>query len=386
MPRTNEMLETIQKSIKNFVENELLLLEEKEHLTPESHFPKSILKQVWKRSAELGFYGVNLPVELGGKGLSFTDLCVLKEDLAYSKSVLSSHVLGDLGGPLRVGHIFQFATKEQKELFFLPVIRGEKASCFAMTEKDVGSDATRIQTRAVKQGDHYILNGRKHYITAAPFADFAIVMAVTDPKKGPKGITAFLVDADTPGYRVEETDLPMSGQRIEGDIVFTDCKIPAGWVLGKEGAGFTIAMSRININRLLHCPTMIGLAQKLTDLSIEFAKSRMTSNGPIAKFQAIQHMLSDMATGLHACRSMTLSTAKMADRNEDIRKEAAMCKLMVAETAFNIADKAVQIHGAAGLTKGHPVEWGFRMLRMFRIFTGTSEIQKNTIAKAILNN
>lgn len=384
MPKFNENLEVIRKTIQDFIENELLPLEEKENLTPESPYPKSILKQVWKRSSELGLYGIHLPIELGGKGISLSELCVLKEDLAYSKSVLSSHVLGDMGGPLRVGQIFQYATEEQKEKFFLPVIRGEKASCFAMTEKDVGSDATRIQTRAIRDGGHYILNGRKHFITASPFADFAIVMAVTDPEKGPAGITAFLVDAETPGYRVEETAVPMSGQRVEGDIVLTDCRVPASWIVGEEGAGFLIGMGRINVNRLLHCPTMIGLAQKMTDLTVDFAKSRVTSKGPIAGFQAIQHMLADMATDLHACRSMTMVTAEMADRNEDIRKEAAMCKLKVAETCFNIADKALQIHGAAGLTKGHPVEWGFRMLRMFRIFTGTSEIQKNTIARVLL--
>jgi alkylation response protein AidB-like acyl-CoA dehydrogenase len=378
-----ELME-IRKRIQKYVQDELIPLEKKESLTPETHFAKPLLQSVWKRSRELGFYGIHLPKELGGKNLSLVNLCILKEDLAQSDSVLFAHVLGEMGGPLRVGHIFQFATPEQKETFFLPVIKGEKACCFALTEENAGSDATRIKTRAVKKGDDYILNGRKHYITASPFADFAIVMAVTDPDKGVQGITAFLVDADTPGYKVEEGDVPMSGQHIEGDVVLSDCKVPAGNILGEKGQGFQLGMSRININRLLHCPTMIGMAQRLVNQSVRHAANREQFGGPIGRFQAIQHMLADMATGLYACRSMTFATAEKADRGDDIRMEAAMCKLMVSETAFAIADKAVQIHGAAGLTKGNPVEWSFRALRMFRILTGTSEIQKNTIARVLM--
>jgi alkylation response protein AidB-like acyl-CoA dehydrogenase len=374
----------IRANIKKYVQDELIPLEKRENLTPETRFPKSLLQSIWKRSRELGFYGIHLPEDLGGKNLSLVELCLLKEDLALTDSVLFLHVLGEMGGPLRVGHIFQFATPEQKEAFFLPVIRGEKACCFALTEKNAGSDATRIETRAVKKGDDYILNGRKHYITASPFADFAIVMAVTDPDQGAQGITAFLVDADTPGYQIEEVDIPMSGQHIEGDIVLTDCKVPAVNILGQEGQGFLLGMGRINVNRLLHCPTMVGMAQKLINLSVKYAQTREQFGGPIAQFQAIQHMLADMATDIYACRSMTLATAAKADRGEDIRMEAAMCKLMVSETAFKVADKAVQIHGATGLTKGHPVEWSFRVLRMFRILTGTSEIQKNTIARVLM--
>ena len=379
----NELMD-IRKKIKNYIQDELIPLEKKENLTPETRFPKTLLQSIWKRSRELGFYGIHLPENLGGKNLSLVDLCLLKEDLAQTDSVLFLHVLGEMGGPLRVGHIFQYATPEQKETFFLPVIRGEKACCFALTEENAGSDARRIETRAVKNGEDYILNGRKHYITASPFADFAIVMAVTDPEKGTQGITAFLVDADTPGYKIEEVDIPMSGQHIEGDIVLNDCKVPARNILGEKGQGFLLGMGRININRLLHCPTIVGMAQKLVNLSVTYAKTREQFGGPIGRFQAIQHMLADMATGIYACRSMTLSAATKADRGEDIRMEAAMCKLMVSETAFQIADKAVQIHGATGLTQGHPVEWSFRALRMFRVLTGTSEIQRNTIAKTLM--
>lgn len=383
-PLENKSLAEIRQELNRFVQEELIPLERKEELTPETPFKKELLKSIWKRSAELGFYGIQLPLPLGGVGLNLADLCVLKEDLATTESVLFPHVLGDMGGPLRVGHIFDYATQQQQEEFFLPLIRGEKACCFALTERETGSDVARIQTRAEKDGDTYILNGRKHYITASPFADFAILMAVTDPEAGAKGITAFLVSSDSPGYTVEENDIPMSGQHIEGDIVLKDCRVQASHVLGKVGHGFQLGMGRINVNRLLHCPTMVGMAQRLLNLSLAHAGSRQQFGGPIGRFQAIQHMLADMAAGIFACRSMTLEAARKADNGEEIRSEAAMCKLMASETAFRIADSAVQIHGAAGLTKGHPVEWAFRFLRMFRILTGTSEIQRNTIARLLL--
>lgn len=379
-----EKFDKIRKDLKNFIETQIIPLEKEHGLTFESRFDKSLLKSVWKQSRKAGFYGIYLAEELGGANLSLVELCILKEDLATTDSVLFPHVLGEMGGPLRVGHIFQFATDHQKEKYFMPVVQGEKSCCFALTEREAGSDALGIKTEAKKMGDHYILNGKKHYITASTFADFAIVMAVTDPEKGAKGVTAFLVDANASGYTLVEKDIPMSGQHIEGDIHLNDCKVPVENVLGEEGSGFWIGMGRINVNRLLHCPTMIGMAQRAFDLSVSYAKSRKQFGRPIGEFQAIQHMLADMAAQIYALRSMTLNAAAKADQGEDIRMEAAMCKLMVSETAFKIADKAVQIHGAVGVTKGHPVEWIFRMLRMFRILTGTSEIQKNTIAKGLM--
>jgi alkylation response protein AidB-like acyl-CoA dehydrogenase len=183
---------------------------------------------------------------------------------------------------------------------------------------------------------------------------------------------------------VVESDVPISGQHIEGDILLDNCRVPKTHVMGKECRGFELGMGRINVNRLLHCPTMIGMAQRLLNLSIQHAKTRIQFGVPIAEFQAIQHMLADMGTAITAARSMTLLTAAKADKGEDIRTEAAMCKLFASESAFAVADKAVQIHGADGVTKGHPVEWGFRALRLFRIATGTSEIQKNTIARQLL--
>ena len=377
-------LAELQERLSAFVQDELLPLEEREGIQYGDLPSKDLLKTIWRRSRELGFYGVHLPEEYGGQALSLAELCRLKMMLARSGSILFLHVLGEMGGPLRVGEIMRFATPEQMETFFLPVIRGEQASCFALSEPKAGSDAVGIQTRAVRDGDDWILNGEKHYITAAPISDFAIALAVSDPEKGPGGVSAFLVETDREGCTLSEPVIPMSGGRYDCNIYFKDCRVPAANLLGQEGAGFLMAMDRINVNRLLHCPTMIGLAQNLLDLSIDYARKREQFGRPIGDFQAVQHMLADMAIGVYAGRAMILEAAGEADKGEDIRRQAAMCKVFCAETAFKVADLAVQVHGNVGLTQGHPAEVLFRTLRMYRIVVGTSEIQRNTIARTLL--
>jgi alkylation response protein AidB-like acyl-CoA dehydrogenase len=381
---TTPALTELRAGIKAYVSQELIPLERELGLGPEDAWPREILRSVWRRSGELGFYSASLPVALGGKGLSILEQCALKADLAASGAALAPHVLGDLGGPPRVGNMLKYATARQLERYFMPVIRGEKSTCFALTEPHSGSDAQSIKTTATRDGDDLIINGSKHYISGAPFADFAIVMCVTDASTSPPKITAVLVDLDLPGVTVSTDYLPMSGQHIDADIQFTDVRVPQENIFGEEGNGFKLGMSRINVNRLLHCPTMLGLATKVYQASLEYAGQRRQFGGPIARFQAIQHMLADMATSLWACESMIAQTAALADNGADIRMQAAACKLFVSERCFEVADKAVQIHGNVGVTRGHPVEQTFRKLRMFRIFTGTSEIQRNTIARVIL--
>ncbi|MGY0217151.1 acyl-CoA dehydrogenase family protein [Endozoicomonadaceae bacterium StTr2] len=375
--------EALRQKMHNFIYDELIPLEQEQGLTPETCFSRELLEKIWRRSYELGIYGCNLPIEFGGLGLSISQLCTLKEDATYSNAALYGCVLGENGGPMRIGYILGQATQEQLDEYFLPTGRGERAGCFALTEPQAGSDATRIQTSAVKDGDDYILNGHKRFITASRTADYAIVMAVTDAEKGTDGVTAFLVDAASDGYEITGDYLPMSGQHIDNDIHLTNVRVPARNILGGLGNGFKLGMGRININRLLQCPTMLGHAQFAFERAVDYANRREQFGGPIARFQAIQHMLADMQTSLYACRSMITATAAKADRGEDIRNEASMCKVFVGENAFQIADKAIQIHGSVGMTQGDPVEWVFRRLRMFRVLTGSSEVQRNTIAKGI---
>lgn len=382
---TNPVLIDTRAAVRRFIDEELRPLERELGLGTEDPWPREVLRKVWRRSSELGLYAACLPVELGGKGLNIAEQCALKADLAASGAVLAPHVLGDLGGPPRVGNMLKYATSDQLARYFQPVIRGEKSTCFALTEPHSGSDAQSIRTSAVVDGDELVINGQKHYISGAPFADFAIVMCVTDTTTSPPAITAVLVDLDLPGVTVSTEYVPMSGQHIDGDIRFENVRVPRANIFGGEGRGFKLGMSRINVNRLLHCPSMLGLATRAYQASVEYAGQRRQFGGPIARFQAIQHMLADMAAALWACESMIAQTAMLADAGADLRMKAAACKLFVSERCFEVADKAVQIHGNVGVTRGHPVEQTWRKLRMFRIFTGTSEIQRNTIAKAILD-
>ena len=374
----------LRAAVLRFVDDELRPIERELQLDSEAVWPRDVLRRVWRRSSELGFYTASLPVALGGKGLSIVETCALKADLAASGAALAPHVLGELGGPPRVGNMLRYATPAQIERYFKPVMRGETSTCFALTEPHSGSDAMSIRTSATEDGDSLVINGAKHYISGAPFADFAIVMCVTDSAATPPQITAVLVDLDLPGVTVEHEYVPMSGQHIDADIRFDNVRVPRENVFGGVGNGFKLGMSRINVNRLLHCPTMLGLAMSAYRASLDYARTRRQFGGPIARFQAIQHMLADMATALWACESMIAHTAMLADAGADPRMAAAACKLFVSERCFEVADKAVQIHGNVGVTRGHPVEQTFRKLRMFRILTGTSEIQRNTIAKAIL--
>lgn len=377
-PRLKELVERLR----TYLTDELIPYERDRGITAESKLDRATLEHVWKRSAELGFYGISLPPELGGQGLHFTELCALKEELTACGAALSHSVLGDMGGPLRVGAIVKYATEQQMRRYLMPVIRGERACCFSITEQDAGSDVRRMSTTATSDGDTYVLNGHKVFSSAAPFADFAIVVARMAGSE--EAYSAFLVDLDSPGCRVLEGDVPMSGQQMEGDLVFEDCRIPAANLLGEIGQGLRIGIGRITLNRLLHCPSLIGAARRAWDLSVAYSKSRVAFGQPLLALQAVQHKLADMASDLYAARSMVLATAARADRGENIAVEANMCKLFTSEACFRIADQAVQIHGKTGLTRGHEVEQIFRTLRMFRIVTGTTEIHKNAIAKALV--
>lgn len=373
-------------AIGHYIRDELLPFEREHGIGWEGQPGKELLKQVWGRSAELGFYGLMLPVEQGGAGFSAEQMCRVKAFVAGSGAVLAQHVLGELSGPPRVGYLFKVATAHQIERFLRPICEARLAVCFALTEEQAGSDAAAIQTRAVREGDHYMLSGRKRFISGAPYADVAIVLAVTDPAAGARGISAFFVDMHDPGMRVVCDYVAMHGQASHADLEMQDLRVPASSLIGAEGEGFKLGIGRINFNRLLHCATIIGFAELALRLSVQRARQRSQFGRPIGQFQAIAHMLANMATELQAARAMTLEAARQLDAGATLRMEASMCKLFVSEAAFRIADQAVQIHGGTGLVRGHPVEWLFRMLRMMRILTGTSEILRNTVAKELLES
>ncbi|WP_411110524.1 acyl-CoA dehydrogenase family protein [Streptomyces sp. c-19] len=375
-------LQDLVVRLRAYLADELIPYEREHGITAETKLDRTTLEHVWKRSAELGFYGISLPPELGGQGLSFYALCALKEELTASGAALSHSVLGDMGGPLRVGAIVKYATEEQRERYLMPVVRGERACCFSITEEDAGSDVRRMTTTATPDGDTYVLTGKKVFSSAAPFADFAIVVARMAGTE--EAYSAFLVDLDSPGCTVLDGEVPMSGQQMEGDLIFEDCRIPASNLLGEVGQGLRIGIGRITLNRLLHCPSLIGAARRAWDLSVEYAMNRVVFGQPLLAHQAIHHKIAEMATEIYAARAMVMATAAKADRGDNVSVEANMCKLFTSEASFRVADQAVQIHGKAGLTRGHEVEQIFRSLRMFRIVTGTTEIHKNAIAKGLI--
>ncbi len=370
--------------VRRFIHDELQPLATQHGLSHEQGGDRELLRQVWQRSNALGFYGMTLPEALGGAGFSVLDHVLIKEAVYTSGCVLAPHVLGELSGPPRVGALARKATPDQLQRFILPVARAEMAICFAITEPEVGSDAGAVQTRAVREGDEYVLTGTKRFISGSPWCDAAVIITSTSDDPARRETTAFFVERDRPGFRVEGGYKTMAGQSSTADIVLEGCRVPAANRIGEPGQGLGMALGRIAVNRLLHCPTMLGLARLALDDALEHATRRRQFGQPIAGFQAIQHLLADMATELHAARALMLDVARTLDAGVDARAETSMAKLFCSETAFRIADRAVQILGGAGIVQGSRAEWLFRMLRMFRVLTGTSEIQRNTIARELL--
>jgi len=370
--------------VEAFIRNELQPLVAEHGITYESGAPRALLEQVWRRSRDQGIYGVTLPKPLGGAGFSVLDHCLIKEAIYATGSPLAAHVLGELSGPPRVGALAKQATPDQMARFILPVARAEKAICFAITEAEAGSDAGAVQTRAERVGDEFVLNGTKRFISGSPFCDMAVVIASTSDDPARRETTAFFVERDRPGFRVESGYKTLAGQSGTGNIVLADCRIPAANLIGEQGKGLALALGRITVNRLLHCPAMLGLARLALQDSIAHATRRRQFGQPIGAFQAVQHMLADMATELAAARALMLSVARALDAGSEARADASMAKLFCSESAFRIADRAVQVHGGEGIVQGSRVEFLFRLLRMYRVLTGTSEIQRNTIARELL--
>ncbi|MFZ3572910.1 acyl-CoA dehydrogenase family protein [Streptomyces sp. BH097] len=385
----NPRLQGLVGRLREYLDGELADYERELGLAPESGYTRAQLEPVWRRSRELGFYGIHLPKEHGGQDLTYTELAALKEEVGASGRILQHSVLGDMGGPLRAGSILQYATERQIKTYLEPVIRGERACCFSLTEADAGSDVRAMSTLATPEGDGWRITGHKVFSSAGPFADFSVLIARMAPEPGaPEDakpvFSAFLVDLDSPGCTVLPGETPMSGEHIESDIVLDNCRVEPGQLLGKVGDGLRIGLGRVTTNRLLHCPTVLGQARRALALTVDFARTRQVFGAPLGALQSIQHKLADMATSYYAARSMTYDALADLDAGREPRTEAFMCKLFVAENAFRIADEAVQIHGKAGLVRGAEVEAIFRKLRMFRVLTGSSEIQKNGIARQLL--
>ena len=375
--------EALRRVLTRFVTEEVIPLERENSLTWDVAPPKALRKQVRLRSKALGLYGVDMPTEVGGGGMSFADCCLLEMDAHVHDTVFFQDLLGGGGGPTPV---FLACTDEQKEKYLLPLIRGEVTTCFALSEPEAGSDATALRTRAERKGDVFVLNGTKNIISNAVQADFAITFAVTDPALGARGgITCFLVDNDAPGFSVGRAHTCMGFTGFQGELVFDECEVAATNILGHEGYGLLLALDWINVNRVRTAAMCVGIARRLLQTSAAYATQRTQFGKAIATYQAIQCKLADIATELFAAESMVHRTASMRDGGLDIRKAAAMTKLYSTEMVNRAAYEAIQIHGGVGCLKEMNVERVYRMVRIFTILEGTSEMQRLVIAGRLLN-
>ncbi|WP_085523698.1 acyl-CoA dehydrogenase family protein [Tuberibacillus sp. Marseille-P3662] len=364
-----QMKTTIRDFIDNEVEPQAMTIEDNDCV------PETLLE----KSKALGLFGLSIPEEYGGMGLSMVGKSALFEELGRTINGYTT-ILGAHNGIGSVG-IVELADEEQKRRYLPKMATGEKIGAFALTEPQAGSNAANVKTTAVKKGDRYILNGQKIYTTNAPIADVFTVMASTDPNKGSKGITSFIIDRDSPGFHVGSVEKKMGlhGSHT-AQLYFDDLEVPEENVLGTEGAGYVNALKILANGRAGLAARCLGSSQYLLDQSVKYALEREQFGKPIFEQQIIQHYLADMATDIESLRSMTYRVAWMSDQGMNVIKEAAMLKLYGSEVYNRVADTAVQVHGGVGYISEYPIERFYRDARITRIYEGTSEIQKNIIA------
>lgn len=371
----NEFLETIRR----FVRERLIPNEEK--VAADDAIPEDIIADM----KSLGLFGLSIPEQYGGLGLSMEEEAQVIYEVAKASPAFRSYFATNVG--IGSQGIVIDGTEEQKQRYLPRLASGEIIGSFALTEPNAGSDAASLQTTAIRDGDYYVLNGTKRFITNAPEAGIFTVMARTDPsKKGADGVSAFIVERNTPGLTVGKPDRKM-GQRgaHTADVIFEDCRVPKENLIGGvEGQGFKTAMKVLDKGRLHISAACTGAAERILFEALAYALERKQFGKPIAEFQLVQAMLADSQTEIFAARSMVLEAARKRDRGEDISMEASCCKLFASEMVGRVADRAVQIHGGAGYMAEYPVERFYRDVRLFRIFEGTSQIQQLVIARNMI--
>ncbi|MFL1380379.1 MULTISPECIES: acyl-CoA dehydrogenase family protein [unclassified Nocardiopsis] len=374
----SEEQRAVRDWVRTFVERELMPLENDVLRREREGHPPGLNREERIRLRDLArksdFWGVETPVEYGGMGLDPVTAAVIEIELG--RTFLTFKFGGE------ADNILYHCNEEQKERYLLPTIAGEKRSCFAITEPGAGSDAKAIRTRAVREGDEWVINGEKTFITGGYEADFAMVFAVTDPEKGANGgVTCFLVDRDM-GWTAEPIDT--MGERRPAALVFQDVRVPHENILGEEGKGFALAMQWIGKGRYLLPARAIGSCERLLTMAIDHSRTRETFGAPIADRQAIQWMIADSQVEIEALRLLVLHAAWQVGAGRDSRHAQSIAKLFGGVKANEIVDRVLQIHGGMGYTRELPIERFYRDLRLLRIFEGTDEIQRRTIARDLL--
>lgn len=383
MPDHNLPDELIQfrDNIRRFVDRELRPLEK--HVTIEGKLPKDVEDAVAAKAKAAGFWLMEVPAELGGADLGLLPLAIFWEEIARTTAVSARDhgIFGPTVGPILLG-----LQGDMRERYLMPVLRGELKACFAQTEPDAGSDPASMRTRAVRSGNGWKINGTKRYITKAATADFAQVMAVTDPDKGARGgISCFIVDMNTPGVKIGPAEMTMMGD-TPYEIILEDAEIPAENLIGEEGKGFALAQKFLNHGRIRHGAHSCGAMARCLEMTAAYVKQRKTFGALLSERQGVQWMVADGYMRLHATRLMVHDAAAKLDLGMDARVETFMAKVTGVESGFKVIDDCLQLHGGMGLTRETPLERYWRDLRSFRITEGPTEVLKTTMARSILKN
>jgi butyryl-CoA dehydrogenase len=344
----------------------------------EHHFPQQEMKEL----AALGAFGVAVPEHLGGAGLDYVSLALVLEEIAAGDGGTSTAISVNNCPVCSIA--MMYANDRQKEQWLKPLARGEMLGAFCLTEPHAGSDASTLRTTAVRDGDSYVLNGVKQFITSGKYGNVAIVMAVTDKGAGKRGISAFWVPTDTPGYIVARLEEKMGQHSSDtAQILFENCRIPAENLIGDEGMGYKIALSGLEGGRIGIASQAVGMARAAFEAALAYAKERTAFGQRLFEHQAVQFKLAEMATQIEAARNLILHAAALKDAGRPCLKEAAMGKLFATEMAERVCSDAIQIHGGYGYVTDFPVERIYRDVRVCQIYEGTSDIQKILIGRAL---
>lgn len=371
----NVLLETVSRFVKErLIPNEELLVETDE-------IPADIVQEM----KDLGFFGLTIPEKYEGLGLTMEEEAMVIMELGKTSPAFRS-VIGTNVGIGSMGIVID-GTEEQKKFYLPKLASGEMIASFALTEPDAGSDAASLRTTAIREGDYYVVNGTKRFITNAPEASIFTLMARTNPDiKGAGGISAFIVEAKSPGISLGKNDKKMGQKGAHTcDVIFDNCRVPAANLIGlKEGVGFKTAMKVLDKGRIHISALSIGAAERMLDDALRYAMNRKQFGKPISDFQLIQAMLADSKMEIYAAKCMVLDAARRRDQGKDVGTEASCCKLFATEMCGRVADRAVQIHGGSGYVSDYAIERFYRDVRLFRLYEGTSQIQQLVIARNMI--
>ncbi len=373
----SEEYRMIRRMVRDFAEKEIA--PRAEEIDATDQFPDDL----FRRMGQLGILGLPFPEEYGGSGGDYTSLVIALEEIARVSGTMA--IVLDAHTSLCCEPIYLYGTEEQKRKYLVPLAQGLKIGAFGLTEPQAGSDAGATRTRAVRDGDEWVINGQKTFITNGSIADVLVVTAKTDPEAGTRGISSFIVEKGTPGFTPgrDEEKMGLRGS-VTSQLFFEDCRIPAGNLLGKENEGFKQFLRTLDAGRVAISAMALGLAQGAFERALAYAKERQQFGQPIANFQAVQWMLAESATDIDAARLMIYRAAKMRQEGKRFTKEAAMAKLFATQVSERVCWKALQVHGGYGYVREYEVERMYRDQRLCAIGEGTNEIQRIVIARHLL--